>query len=167
MRRWGIVGAWLVVVALTTTMTWQIVSAADNRINRESSPPLNIGAPLPGATITEPPAESTTTTFPKTSITTTPPGGSSSSSSSTSTSSVPPAAAETVVIPTAGGTVTVKVSPGSVSYVSAVPHPGFAVEVEDAGPPKVRVEFESKDSRLEVRAEWENGQLDVEIDVDD
>jgi hypothetical protein len=72
-----------------------------------------------------------------------------------------------VVIPTAAGTVTVKVSSGSVSYVSAVPLPGFAVEIDDAGPPRVRVEFESESARVEVRAEWENGQLDVEIDESD
>ena len=56
-----------------------------------------------------------------------------------------------------GGTVVVEASGGSVSLVSAVPNPGYTVEVDDGGPDEVRVEFESDDSKSEVRVRWNDG----------
>ncbi len=56
-----------------------------------------------------------------------------------------------------GGTVVVEASGGAVSLVSAVPNPGYEVEVDDAGPDEVRVEFESDDSKSEVRVRWDGG----------
>ncbi|MCI0679440.1 MAG: hypothetical protein L0Z63_10420 [Actinobacteria bacterium] len=79
----------------------------------------------------------------------------------------PEGGTETTVIPTVGGTVTDGVEGGEVTYLSAVPAPGFALEIEDAGPPGVRVEFQSVTIQIEVRAEWVDGRLEVEIDTDD
>jgi hypothetical protein len=167
MRRWGLLGAWVLVVALTTTMTWQIVSAADQRVGDPVGAPLNVGPPSLDTTTTPPGTSSTTPV-------TTAPGSASTSGASSTSSSTPspstsqaPLPAETVVIPSAGGTVTVRVSQGRVTYLSAVPKTGYAVEVENPGPPEVRVEFESEESKVEIRAQWENGQLDVEINVED
>jgi hypothetical protein len=42
-----------------------------------------------------------------------------------------------------------------------VPNPGYTVEVDDEGPDEVRVEFESDDSKSEVRVRW-NGGWDIE-----
>ena len=69
-----------------------------------------------------------------------------------------------MTIPTEGGTVTVLVSPGAITLVSADPAPGFTAEVDKAGPPEVRVEFTDGDTEVEVRVRWEDGRVDVEID---
>jgi hypothetical protein len=65
-----------------------------------------------------------------------------------------------------GGTVIVRYRPGEVELNAATPLPGFDVEVDDAGPPKVRVEFDGDDSDFRVDAEWRDGALDVEISGD-
>lgn len=56
---------------------------------------------------------------------------------------------------------------GEVVLSSATPASGFAAEIEKQGPPVVDVEFESESAKFRVKAEWSNGQLDVEIDEDD
>lgn len=38
------------------------------------------------------------------------------------------------------------------------------MEIEDAGPDKVRVDFDSGDNEISVRIEWKDGQVDIEID---
>jgi hypothetical protein len=37
------------------------------------------------------------------------------------------------------------------------------MEVEDDGPDRVRVDFESDDVEISVRAEWKDGMLEIEI----
>lgn len=56
--------------------------------------------------------------------------------------------------------------PGEVELQAATPAPGFDVEIDDAGPQRVRVEFESEDSDVRVEAEWRNGVLEVSITGD-
>ncbi len=53
--------------------------------------------------------------------------------------------------------------PGEVKLEAASPVPGFTADVEDSGPPKVRVEFESQENNVDVRAEWRDGNLLIEI----
>jgi hypothetical protein len=62
------------------------------------------------------------------------------------------------------GTVGVAVSGGSVTLVSATPVAPYQVDVEDGGPEKVEVEFDSEAAEYRVRAEIRDGQLvwDVE-----
>lgn len=62
-----------------------------------------------------------------------------------------------------GGTVVVRYRPDEVELQAATPAPGFAVEVDDKGPDRVRVEFESAalDVRIEVR--WKDGTLDIDV----
>lgn len=55
--------------------------------------------------------------------------------------------------------------PGEVRLESLAPHPGFIYEVKEEGPPEVRVEFQSADLRIEIRAEWDGGLL-TEMDED-
>ena len=169
MRQWRLVVAWLAALAVTTTMTWQIVSAADDRVGDRSGAPLNIAAPTVTTSETIPSASPTS----QATTTTVPSAGSSSSSSPTSSapsgsssSTSTPATPESVAIPTVGGTVTVRVIPGSVTYLSTVPNPGFAVEVKDAGPPGVRVELVSVATEVDVRVRWRDGRLDISIEVD-
>ena len=162
---WKVVVGWVAAVVVTTFLTWQIVSVADSRVG---------GAPLAVA----PTATPTSTTEPTT--TTSPPATSTSTSSATSTSSTvtpsPPTTATSAptsstpaswsvrTINSSGGTVVVRYRPGEVELQAATPAPGFDVEVDDAGPPRVRVEFESDGSESSVEVEWKDGALDVEVD---
>jgi hypothetical protein len=158
-KRWGLVALWALALVLTTTLTWRIVSAAGQQVNATSGAPLEVGPPAAGPTTTTTIGPPTTTT-----PTSTPPPSNPGSSPTTDATS---AESETVVIPTDGGTVTVNVGSNGVTYLSAVPRPGFAVEIDDPGPPRVRVEFESDEARVEVRAEVRDGELEIEIDSDD
>lgn len=53
--------------------------------------------------------------------------------------------------------------PGEVELQAATPAPGFSVEVDDAGPPRVRVEFESEIADVRVEARWDDDALDVDV----
>jgi hypothetical protein len=48
-----------------------------------------------------------------------------------------------------------------VSFISAIPQPGFSTELEEDGPDQVRVKFESDSHSSEFRARWEGGELRV------
>ena len=61
----------------------------------------------------------------------------------------------------------VKYRPEEVVLQAASPKAGFRAEVEKAGPPEVKVEFESETVKIEVTAKWSDGQLDVELSTDD
>lgn len=168
-------GAWLVVVVLATALTWQIVSAADDRVSDRPAP-LNLAAPVitslettttsvvggsSTSSTTTPRGNPTTTTSATTSTSGSQPGPTTSSSIATTTSTA--ASWQTELVQTAGGAVTLRYRPGEVVYQSATPAPGFQVEVDHAGPPEVEVEFESESSKIEVRASWRDGALDVDI----
>ncbi|MCL1586791.1 MAG: hypothetical protein M3092_00100 [Actinomycetia bacterium] len=112
-----------------------------------STPPPSTAAPS-----SSPTASSTTTTV--TQATTT-----SSSTTTTSPPDEPSTQTETYVLD--GGSVTIRFSPGIVTYVSAVPKGGYGTEVKDTGPDEVRVTFENEDHHSEFRAEWEGGELKV------
>lgn len=99
----------------------------------------------PATTTTGPPTTTTTTT-----TTTTPP----------QTSTTEPPATQTYTL--VGGSVTLSVGNGEVWVVSAVPAPGFRVEIEKPGPIEVEVDFESNDHKSELSAHLENGELKVE-----
>ncbi|HJS72222.1 MAG TPA: hypothetical protein VJ858_05790 [Acidimicrobiia bacterium] len=58
----------------------------------------------------------------------------------------------------------VRYRPEQVELQAAIPAPGFGVEVDEVGPPRVRVEFENDDDRFQVEARWESGALQVEVD---
>ena len=66
-----------------------------------------------------------------------------------------------------GGTVVVRYRPGEVELQAATPAPGFAVEIDDAGPPRVRVEFDSDEVEARIEVRWDNGSLDIDIDEND
>jgi hypothetical protein len=71
------------------------------------------------------------------------------------------------IINSVGGTVVVRYRPGEVELQAATPAPGFAVEIDDEGPPRVRVEFDSDDLEVRVEVRSENGSLDIDIDEND
>ena len=163
MSKWSLVGAWFVVALIASTLTWQIVSAAAAQVS-DRPVALQVDAPIIAGEVT-----STGSTVAASSTT----GGSLSSSSSASTptsTSDSPSATETAwkveTIETGGGTVVVSYRQGEVVLQSAAPKPGFAAELKKSGPPDVEVEFESDSAKHEVKAEWSDGQLAVEIDQD-
>ncbi len=165
MFSWKAVVVWVGALVVTTLLTWQIVSAADSRVGEV---PVAVAPTLASSTTSSPTTTSPTTSTavsPTTDVsgptTTTPSATTSSSGASTSTSSPPAWSVRTITSP--GGTVVVRYRPNEVVLQAATPASGFSVEVDDAGPPKVRVEFEGEDD-VRVEAEWNDGQLDVEID---
>ncbi len=136
-------------------------------------------APAVSSSTTTPPGTaSTTTTRPATPPTSAVSSASSTSSttataptSSTSTTVTTAAAAppEVRTYQTGGGSVTIRVSPGVVELGAASPAAGFAVEVEDSGPQRVKVKFESTSGaedqeEYEFSARWDGDDLVVEID---
>jgi hypothetical protein len=164
-----------VVLALATTMTWQIVSAADEQVSDRPLAPLNAAAPALGSsTTTDPtagsfPAPPTTSDFAP-STTGTSVGGTGATSPTTSPSTSPSTAGDpwkTQLVQTSGGVVVLEYRPGEVTYQSATPAPGFQVHVETKGPPAVELEFESESDKVEIRAEWRDGELDVELSGSD
>ena len=47
---------------------------------------------------------------------------------------------------------------------AATPASGFSVEIDDSGPDRVRVEFESDDADIRVEVRWRDGELEISID---
>lgn len=180
MRSWRLVGVWVLVLVITTALTWQIVSLASDQVADE---PLAI-APATSTTLGSSTSSSSTTTSTTerqttTSITgptdddsspttSTPAGGGGTSPASSSATSPTSTAAEWSLrtITTEGGTVVVRYRPNEVALQAATPAPGFETEIDDFGPPRVRVEFESDDTDVRVEARWEGGGLDVDVTGD-
>jgi hypothetical protein len=69
-------------------------------------------------------------------------------------------------ISSVGGTVVIRHRPEEVELQAATPAPGYEVEIDDAGPDRVRVDFESDDSDVRVEAEWRDGELEVTVSDD-
>ncbi|MDH5372580.1 MAG: hypothetical protein OEX97_06520 [Acidimicrobiia bacterium] len=60
-----------------------------------------------------------------------------------------------------GGVVTISYSPGVVTFISAIPQPGFSADLSDKGPDEVRVRFESATHTSDFRAEWDGNELKI------
>lgn len=163
MNKWAIAGAWVVVAALATGLTWQIVSAADAQVS-ERPPVQAVGAPSTSESTTSLPPLSTSSTAGSTPSSGTSPGTGSAPSSAPA---VTESAWSSRTIPTEGGIVVVSYRPGEVQLGSASPAAGFAAEIKKSGPPEVDVEFESESAKYRVRARWAAGDLSVEVESDD
>jgi hypothetical protein len=66
-------------------------------------------------------------------------------------------------IPSSGGLVVVSYRTGEVRLESVAPAAGYTYEIDESGPPRVRVEFYGGDRKVEIRVEWEGG-LVTEVD---
>lgn len=175
----------MLAVVLTTAVAWQIVAVADERVGERPVLPVQAAptttielseatgpTPPPEPTLPPPTDDLTTTTTAET--TTTEPSGqgspptssaAGSSTSSTSTTSTTTSARwSTKTIATNGGTLVVSYRPGEVILETAVPLPGFETEIEKTGPPVVEVKFESGNLKVDIKVDWENGQLEIEVD---
>ncbi|HLU31495.1 MAG TPA: hypothetical protein VK088_07005 [Acidimicrobiia bacterium] len=176
MKRLSLFAAWLGVLVLATTLTWQIVSAADDRVSDRPLAPLNVAAPVitgidttpsttpasipPATEATDPEPSSSTTSSPSTTVPTTSSSPSTTQATSTTTAL---AAWQTRSVETRGGTVVFRYRPGEVIYQTATPAAGYRVEVDKQGPPEVEIEFESEEDKVEIHAAWESGDIDIEI----
>jgi len=96
---------------------------------------------------------------------TAPTSSSSTSSTATTGTTVSDAPWQQTTITSKGGLVIVSYRPGEVKLESVAPTPGFSYEIDDAGPPEVRVEFEGGDVKVEIRVSWDGG-LVTEVDED-
>lgn len=99
------------------------------------------------------PGTTQTTAFQSSSTTTTAPAASSTAP--------PPAPAETASYTLVGGVVTISYSPGVVTFVSAIPQPGYSTDRRATGPVEVRIRFDSESHTSDFRARWEGGALQI------
>lgn len=183
-RAWWIV-AWLAATAVVSFVTLQTLSLAEAGIGEGDLSPVVVASSAPagaGAIAAPDDGDTTTTSVPRrnelSTPTTTPVAPTSTASAGgiveapTTSTSAPPTTTVAVAAPiweartvaSGGGAVTVRVAPSVVEFVSAVPAPGFTVEVDDDGPTRVRVEFESETERYEVRIEWDGSELLISTD---
>jgi hypothetical protein len=66
-----------------------------------------------------------------------------------------------------GGWVKIRYGAGEVWFVDGGAASGFSVEVEETGPDEVEVRFRSDDHESKFKAEYDHGELDVEIEEED
>lgn len=176
MISWRMTAAWVAALVVATVLAWQIVGLADSQVGDTpvAVAPLRTTTTASGAGSTTLPSTSTTTTDPRPTTTTTPgattssPGATSTSPSTGATSSSSSTTASEQwslrTVTTTGGVVVVRYRTGEVELQAATPAPGFSVEVDDAGPPRVRVEFEGENADVRVEARWDDGSLDIDVD---
>lgn len=159
--------AWVAALVLATVLTWQIVGLADSQVG---DVPVAAAPTLPDASSTSiatttslAPDTTSPTTASTTTVATTP---SQSTSTPTSTPPSTEAADEWSVrtVNSSGGTVVVRHRPGEVELQAATPASGFSVEIDDSGPDRVRVEFESDDADIRVEVRWRDGELEISVE---
>ncbi len=137
--------ATVLAAASATTTTRQTVPESTT-----TSPPLPTAGTtpttdMPATPATLPTAPATSTTAAESST------PSSSTTSTTTTAAVEPQVSVHQLI---GGVVTIQSAPGLVSLLSATPGAGFSVEIDDPGPDRVKVEFESPTHESKFEARW-------------
>ena len=161
MKRPLLVALWIVATAATTAVAYVAVNAAGAEVT--DRPLTSVVAS--GGTASSTIAGSVSTTGSTESTTAT--SGSTTSTALSPTVSTPTTAAEAPwqqrTIPSSGGLVIVSYRPEEVRLESVAPSPGFGYEIDETGPPEVRVEFEGGDVRVEVRVRWD-GALVIDVD---
>lgn len=155
MTSWRLIAAWLLALAVATLLTWEIVSFADSRVG---ATPVEIDSVASALSPT-----SSSTLFPQTSTSSTSTSSTGDSSVTSSTEAQSEDEWSLRTINTSGGAVVIRYRPGEVELQATTPAPGFDVEIDDAGPERVRLEFESDTEDIRVEAEWKDGALDVKV----
>ena len=182
MKRARWIVAWLAATAVVSFVTLQTLSLAEAGIGEGDLSPVVVASSSPtGAVATAAPDDGDTTTTsvprrsdPSTSATTAvaPTSTAGIVQTPTTSTSAPPTTTVAVTatvweartVESGGGTVTVRVAPGAVEFVSAVPAPGFTVDVHDDCPTQVRVDFDGDAESFDVRIEWEGSELRISTD---
>jgi hypothetical protein len=157
------VAAWVLVVALGSTLVWAVISRAGDGVVTADSP-----TSADPTTETTGPTQRPTT---RPTITDDPTSDDPTSEPPPATGSTAPPAATTAVRRSwqgLGGTVTVTCRGAAVSLDSAQPDSGFTIEVHERGPERVEVRFEGRgeedDSKSRVRATCRAGVPVFEVD---
>ncbi len=164
----GLILSWLAVTAVTTLVAWQIVAAADKSVSDPLPAAIEAGTQPPAVetTHTTTPLETTSTTrissasLPSTEEPDAQP--TSTTSPSASVTSNPEAKWLVRTFQTAGGSVVVTYSGDQVRFHAASPNPSYVVEIEDEGPPRVKVEFESATESVEIEIRRRDGAWDID-----
>lgn len=162
---------WLLATLGTASLTYAAVSQAGGAASDSPAMPVSAAEITARVSTTTTVASSSTTsqdiatstTTSTTSVTTTTTlstGSTTSTPSTTSTTTAPHTEWKTV---SGVGVVGVSVSGETVSLVSASPVDPYHAEVEDNGPERVEVKFESESLEYQVRAEVRNGILEWEV----
>ena len=128
--------AWVVVVVIGAGLVWFVISRAGTGVTGGGEDPLPAAEPATRARdLTSPTASPT--------------------SSASDPSSTPAATADPVrgTWQGAPGVVSVECRGSSARLTGAAPNSGYAVEVDDSGPGRIRVEFESEERDLRTRVE--------------
>lgn len=180
MITWRMAAAWVTALVVATVLTWQIVGLADSQVgetpvavapllttNSSGGPSSTPDSTSPSTTGDSAPTTAQSPDPTSRASTTTSPTESSSPSTSSTTSTSPTTPVETWsirTITTTGGVVVVRYRTGETMLQAATPAPGFSVEVEDDGPDRVKVDFESESDEFRVEARWEGDTLVVDVD---
>lgn len=165
MPSWKLIGAWLLALGVTTTLTWQAVSLADFQVSPAPAEIVAVPEPDADSPTTSTLEGATTSTNVLSGSTSTPvPEVTSTSAPDGTTTSVPEAEWRVHTVTTVGGTVIVRYRSGAVELQAATPLPGFDVEIDDGGPSRVRVEFESQLADIRVDVEPSGDSIQVEIE---
>jgi len=188
-RRIGFIVAWVMVTLVAVAIAAQAVGSVRDQVTNRPSPIVDVSALA--TTTTTAPVEATTTTPPSTTTTSTtrPPETTTTTSTTvveattttataapeptttTTTTSAPPPTTTTAAPPEmtiktyemVGGWVRIRSGSGKVFLGGAGANAGFTMEVEDNGPDEVEVEFRSESHKSKFSAEFEGGELRVEI----
>jgi hypothetical protein len=150
--------AWVLVVTAGATLVWTVISRAGEGVAgdlpvtaTETTSPRE--TPSERATRTASPSESSSSPAP-------------SQSTPSSSSEEPVAEPARRAWQGAAGIVIAECRGSAISLKGAQPASGWSVEVDDTGPDRVRVEFESGDARTRVEARCAGGAPEFEVDVD-
>ena len=178
MKKPVLVALWIVATLATTAVAYVAVNAAGAEVTDrpltsvvatgdsvELSSTSTTGQPGASTSATGGPGTTRDTGATGTTAESTTPASSSTSPTATTETTLSDAPWQQTTIPSKGGLVIVSYRPGGVKLESVAPTPGFSYEIDDQGPPAVRVEFEGGEVRVEVRVRWDGG-LITEVDED-
>jgi hypothetical protein len=191
-RKAGQALAWLAATAASILLATSAVSSVRDEVTTRPSPlrvPVATIAAAAGVTtsttapaVTDPestpppvvsttgtsaaPGSTTTTAAPSTTTAPRPPATTSTTTSTTTTTAAPDDDYfESYQL--IGGWVRLRVAGDKVFLAGTVPSPGFTLEIEEDGPEQVKVEFSSNDHESSLKAEFSDGELEVETSEED
>jgi hypothetical protein len=175
LKRLGVLLIWVLATIGTASLTYAAVTQADRAVGDNPTLPVagaDIAAQIPVTTTTAPTSSTTGAVITTTTIGVPTSGVTTTTLATSTTATSPPTtagASTTTTVATASspqwktvpgvGTVGVAVSGSSVTLVSATPVAPYHIEVDDNGPEKVDVKFESETMEYRVRAEIIGGTL--------
>ena len=189
-RRIGFIAAWVMVTLVAVAIAAQAVGSVRDQVTNRPSPIVDVSAlattttaaiepttttpvPTTSTTTTRPPETTTTTstTVVEGTTTTTTTTAAPEPTTTTTTTTAPPPTTTTTAPPDmttqtyemVGGWVRIRSGAGEVFLDGAGANAGFTMDVEDNGPDEVEVEFRSESHRSKFSAEFEGGELRVEI----